>query len=379
MEPKTITLYPLYPSGALSQGEHERMYINWKGIHPLQGTINVPEKVIQSPDFWLIQLHELMHAYYYPYRDEIYEYFVSYIYDQMRKGRINSGDSDIYVPIMVRKEDVNKVPPILKVIYKMKDGGAVISAKMNEAGVAHHILLSQCEELFVDFFSTAAAGIAYWETVLDFEVGCDENHVHWTKSSWDPHYPHLYEPHPVPCFRFRLLPEIMCKHIGATLINISKEEAQSAADNLNQEIKTFMSSKISNIKGDVAIYSNNAAPPEVVTISMPMQIMRQYYELACEAFRSLMTKWFNTSHPLAMFVVQFSRADHQNRIVNFRKQFEKEEIPLCDSLFDQIVIAAAARSYCDLKRNNINPKFAEIVKETFNRSKGRVQSFITYE
>jgi len=215
------------------------------------------------------------------------------------------------------------------------------------AGVAlTEMVLSQYEELFVDFVCAAAAGAAYWTTMFDFETGCTSTDRLFC-SRWTVHQPYLYDPHPIPAARLILLPQMFLQVFAEKdgLGGISETDRSRILKLIRDHVQRYLLSRLpSTNKQTTLTYENPDGPSGLQKISVPFESLVPFYYAVCRCYRSLGLMWMKENHPLSVFSWWFFSTDYHRRILDLVEEFAKttpRRIP--DYFFDSIAGATAAR------------------------------------
>jgi len=341
----------IYPRGITQPLDIETV---WKkfGDFSLTGSINVPKRVKYDLRYRLIQLHEIMHAYHHKIQRESWSIFKAYLMHYIQNGRLKHGR---IVPVVVFVTN-DQIPSLVKANLKVLDtreNGKVLYGRAPEGMLASGMMLSQYNELFADFFSAAAGGAAYWATAFDLEHDdCEAKNIQALKSIWDKKYTNLFEPHPLPWVRLRLLPQIFCNIFAKTVVVPSLQIRDRILAEMQAQIDRHVLSKLPAIPDDAFVcYKNDSAPQEIRELQLAVQFLLPYYEVAFEAFGVLMTYWWQTAHPLALFAATFFNSDYHARIGELANQFTtgtpSPTTQLLDGAVERIASTAAARLCAD--------------------------------
>ena len=304
--------------------------------------ITVPAKAVTDLEFRLVQFHEWIHALSREWREEIYSTLHHHLMDSWFRGKFPIGGfPNMLAPSLVSKDAASEGSTLLG----SQGGFEVRVFSQDQASIAIAMVMSQCEELFVDFLCSAGAGVAYWTTMWDFEIEANEEPGEKYQSTWNANYPQLYEPHPIPAARFTLLPQVFITILADVMTGV--ERRSSLIDQMWKDAGDRLKPKLAFDENAMLEYRNELAPSEVQTINMPLQYLRAFYSSAFECFWHMMTDWMHKGHPLGLLRWWFFSSQYHQLIADLTQEFASR-IPSPTNLgWDHVAGAAAARLCCD--------------------------------
>lgn len=320
---------------------------------PTLGSIYVPPLVTSDLRFRLVQAHEILHLYHNRFRAEAHKIIRSYLVHCVGEGLLPKGQ-DAYGPVLLSDDEPIESARDLCIIDR-RPNSCVALCTVPESVLACGIVLSQLDELFADFFSAAAAGIAYWSSMVDFEL---RDSALQSPPLWHVNYPEVFEPHPPAWLRLRYLPrlaaEVLCEAAMA-----STSEKYWLMTLLAQYFQERVSPKLSEIPPyGLLTYSNDDAPQETRCVTLPVELLLPFYRAVFEGFTVALNEWWCSAHPLAMFA-NFFHVEYHARIQELARQFSTG-VPTPNDGLDAVAGAAAARIAFDqdLAGNNKHPEMA---------------------
>lgn len=307
----------------------------------IPGYCVIPPKAITDLRFRLVQLHEFMHAFCHRFRDEIRSYLKI---ELMMTSQEWAVATPVIALVLLGK---GEQPPTGYKLFTTRGDHEIGYAKMPTGIAALTTVMAQCEELFVDFLCSAAAGAAYWTTMLDFETSCPASLDQALRSRWTVHQPHLYDPHPPAVVRFILFPQMFLQVFSKTdgLTGVSTVETESLLAGMREHIKLHVLTRMPATNDRTMLtYENMNAPAEVQTICFAFESLIPLYYAVCRCYSSLLERWLEDNHPLSVFRWWFFSSDYHRRIADLSAEFAiGAPRPIPDYFFDSISGAAAAR------------------------------------
>lgn len=351
--------FPLFPN-EMEEGFDPKIAFKKFIDLPHLGEIYVPEYAITDIQFRLIQLHENLHMYVHPYRNQTFSFMKSYIRNAFISEQLPRGKEGVLAPILItaeehkKSENLEKKLPLSsdsKIIHTLPDGMLIKITPMSQGAIAVGIIESQLDELFVDFFSSLAAGASYWNTMLDFQFFGKYENSDWIQSFWNIYTPNIFEPHPIPMFRFRFFPMIIFSLFENLFDSTSKKEIFTR---MKEQTKDYMQTHLPSFFGVDTLTYINESPTidelntlEIDKIEIPMTFMVPYYKIAFEAIAALMRLWCTSDHPLAVFPISFTSSEYHDRISYLFEEFKtgtpKRRYENEFDIFDSVAGSAAAR------------------------------------
>jgi hypothetical protein len=341
--------FHLYPRGLKAPVDPQLVWSRFINSHTTHG-INVSRQVSEDLRFRLILLHEYLHAIHHPYQLQTHSHLKRYLSHAVETGRLDRGGAvvaPVFIPFDEHKSAVHNFQCI-----EMRPDGLVGYGTVSLANFVISVILSQCEELFADFFAAAGAGAAYWTTLWDFHCKGIVTDEHPSEAAWEFHNTLLYDPHPVSSVRFQCLPDLFVRTFRKTFIGliINYAKGVSSEEAAAQEMWRDIACQLPPSPPDVlaaseVVYVNEFAPAPVRRVVLPLKTMLPFYEVAFEAFLALMTQWCNTGHPLAVLTF-FFQLIHHDRIAVLADEFETA-VPQPGYVLDDVAGIAAARLFLD--------------------------------
>lgn len=334
------------------------------------GSVTFPPKAITDLRFRLIQLHEYLHAFVHPFREEILFSLKAYLAQTATEW---GGGKPVAALMLLGEAD--KEPSGYK-HFEDRGKQKIGYTAMSTGFAAYTVVLSQFEELFVEFLCSAAAGPAYWTTLLDFDSDCSHSSANQFRSQWNAFNRHLYDPHPPPAARLILVPQMFLQVFARKdgLSGLSPVEAQQLVERMRGHLQDYVLSRMpATNSSTVLIYENADGPEEVRAITLSFEAFVPLYYSTFRAYSSLLTQWLKVNHPLSVFRWWLFSTDYHRRIFDLSEQFAQGKAkPITEGyFFDSIVGAAAARLCYDRDpsvRSNSLQQEAKVFQEGVSKS-----------
>jgi hypothetical protein len=314
-------------------------FLNLRANLPFKGTIT--GRVLTDCRYRLIQLHQIVHTFHSQFRQATYSMLKSYLIHSLDEGNLPKGNC-VYVPVLFPGRPPNLFLRLgCRVIAKRLDSYIALQ-RVPQSALATAIVLSQCDELFADFFAAAASGAAYWSTMADLEVEGTSNVESMLEGSWDLNYTQLWEPYPVPWLRIRYFPRLFAETFGGSVLIPSPGHLYVIMTDLSQHYQERVLPRLPSMPKNVRIvYSSHSEDFGVGRIELGLDFMLRFYRAAFIAFTVLMNEWCLSGHPLQGLTLLFN-VKHHFRIKDLAHQFATSE-PTPVEPFDAVCGAAAAR------------------------------------
>lgn len=304
------------------------------------GQISVFESAVTDLRFRLVQLHEQMHACCYHCRKDIFSCLTQYF--EARRPEWDVGPP-VTGLVLVGKDDPRPAgyEPLVT-----RDGHEFGYAKVTMGAAAYGTILAQHEELFVDFLCSAAAGPAYWTTMLDVETHNLASNDEMFQSRWNVHQPYLYDPHPLTAARLIIFPQVFFEVFsGEDGLRGKDPEKQSLIAGMREHIQRHVLPRMpATDESTVLTYQNSNAPAPVRSIRIAFGELAGMYRHVCRCYCDFLARRLDDKYPLRLFHWWFCSAEYHRRIADLSREFAigaPHPIPAC--YFDSIAGAAAAR------------------------------------
>lgn len=327
----------------------------------LTGNFTFPPSALLDLRFRLVQVHEFMHAFCYRFRKEIAFSLRMYLAGTAKAWK---GGPVVLAPLTVT--DGSPRPPNFKRLVK-REGDEVGYLPMSAGDAAISIVASQYEELLVDFLCSAAAGAAYWTTMLDFEEFGDDSKTMF-RSPWNTSREYLYDPHPPTAARFVLLPKIFLQVFSRDdgMSGLAPDETQALLAGMGQHIQQHVSPRFPVLSpASEFIFENQDAPAELQEIRIPADVIERVYHSVFLGFSSMLKMWLAENHPLSVFRWWFFSTDYHRRIADLAQEFATSTpapVKPDGYFFDSFAGAAGARLCFDQNRSQSSQGLQERAK-----------------
>ena len=336
----------------------------------MTGSFHFPEVIITDLRLRLVQLHEFMHAFCYPFRNDIRFCLKNYLTAVSQEWA-----NPIPVTALMLL-DKGQPPPPGFTPFKSRGDQQIGYATLATGLVAYTTVLAQFEELFVDFLCSAAAGPAYWTTMLDVETrsGSLDQALN---AQWNVHQPQLYDPHPPLAARFILFPQMFLQVFSQAdgMAGASKAETERMLTWMQTYLQQHVLAQMPATNDQTMLtFENPNVPAPVQKISFAFESLVPLYYAVCRCYSSMLVQWLKENHPLSLFRWWFFSTDHHRRIADLSAELA-QGVPsqLSSNYFDSVAGVAAARQCHDQ-----NPGLAlEILQQRANAFQQAVKkSFI---
>ncbi len=315
----------------------------------LPGSFHFPELIVTDMRLRLVQLHEFMHGFCCLFSDAIQLCLKNYLLSVSSEW---ANPAPITALVVL---DKSQQPSPGFTLIKSRGDQQIGYATLSTGSVAFDTVLAQYEELFVDFLCFAAAGPAYWTTMLDVETRAAPLDQVFN-SQWNIHQPRLYDPHPPLMARFILFPQMFLKVFASAdgLAGESPVETEKMVASMRTYLQQHVWAHLPTADTATMItYENPNAPAPVQKISFAFESLIPLYHAVCRGYSLLLARWLKQSHPLSLFRWWFFATEHHHRIANLSTEFAQgvpRQLP-GNNYFDAIAGSAAARQCYDQNPN----------------------------